>query len=56
MTHRILIIGDSCSGKTTMGRRISTQTGIPHLDLDEIHWLDNWTEKDPALSQKTPKK
>ena len=49
MPHRILIIGDSCSGKTTMGKRISAQTGIPHLDLDEIHWLDNWMEKEPAL-------
>lgn len=52
MKHRIIIAGDSCSGKTTMGAKISQQTGIPHLDLDEIHWLENWTEKEPALFRK----
>lgn len=35
---RILILGNSGSGKTTMARALSTEHGLPHLDLDAIAW------------------
>jgi adenylate kinase family enzyme len=36
--NRIVIIGNSGSGKTTMGDRLARGYGIPHLDLDSFAW------------------
>lgn len=41
---RVSVVGTSCSGKTTLARRISQACGIPHFELDAIHWGPNWTE------------
>lgn len=35
---RIVIFGNSGSGKTTMARRLSEQHRVPHLDLDQLAW------------------
>jgi adenylate kinase family enzyme len=35
---RILIVGNSGSGKSTFANVLSGQHGIPHLDLDSIVW------------------
>jgi len=37
---RILILGNSGSGKTTMARELVATYGLPHLDLDAIAWDD----------------
>jgi adenylate kinase family enzyme len=37
---RILIFGNSGSGKTTMARAIAAQGGVPHLDLDSLAWAE----------------
>jgi adenylate kinase family enzyme len=36
--RRILIFGNSGSGKSTMARRLSATLGVPHLDLDRLAW------------------
>jgi adenylate kinase family enzyme len=36
--HRILITGNSGSGKSTMAAQIAAEYGIPHLDLDTLAW------------------
>lgn len=36
--NRIVILGNSGSGKSTMARRLSGELGIPHLDLDQLAW------------------
>ena len=36
--HRIVIFGNSGSGKTTMARELSRRHGLPHLDLDSLAW------------------
>jgi len=36
--NRIVIIGNSGAGKTTMGDRLAREYGIPHLDLDSFAW------------------
>jgi adenylate kinase family enzyme len=36
--NRILIFGNSGSGKSTMARRLSAALRIPHLDLDQLAW------------------
>lgn len=35
---RVLIIGNSGSGKSTYARLLSRRHGIPHLDLDALVW------------------
>lgn len=35
---RILIFGNSGSGKSTMARAIAARDGVPHLDLDSLAW------------------
>jgi adenylate kinase family enzyme len=38
VTPRILIFGNSGSGKTTMARRLVEELGVVHLDLDTMAW------------------
>jgi adenylate kinase family enzyme len=46
--NRIVIIGNSGSGKTTMGDRLASEFGIPHLDLDSLAW------ESPAVRRPLP--
>lgn len=36
---RILVFGNSGSGKSTFARQLSRQHDLPHLDLDSIVWV-----------------
>ena len=40
---RVLVVGASCSGKTTMAKRISEAIAAPHVELDQIYWGPEWT-------------
>lgn len=40
MAQRIIVYGNSGSGKSTMARALSAELGVPHLDLDTIAWGD----------------
>lgn len=42
--QRISVVGTSGSGKTTLARQISQRLGIPHVELDALHWEPNWVE------------
>jgi adenylate kinase family enzyme len=42
--RKIAVIGNSCSGKTTLGSRLAEQLGVPHVELDTIHHRSNWQE------------
>jgi adenylate kinase family enzyme len=47
---RIAVVGSSCSGKTTLARRLAAHHGVPHIELDALHWRrPNWTE--PPLEE-----
>ncbi|HEY8573822.1 AAA family ATPase [Phenylobacterium sp.] len=39
---RIMVVGTSGSGKTTMARRLSRALGVPHVELDAINWQPGW--------------
>ena len=41
--RRIAIVGATGSGKSTLASQISVRLGIPHVDMDELNWLPNWT-------------
>jgi len=39
---RVIVVGTSCSGKTTLARQLSRALEAPHIELDAIHWKPNW--------------
>ncbi|MGN0101739.1 MAG: AAA family ATPase [Dietzia sp.] len=41
--RRVLVVGSSGSGKTTTAKRIADTCGIPHIELDALHWGPDWT-------------
>lgn len=43
---KIMVIGFSGSGKSTISKMISNTLNIPVLYLDRVHWLENWVEND----------
>ena len=40
--ERLIIIGTSCSGKTTLTRQLSRTLRAPCIELDAIHWKPAW--------------
>ena len=40
----ILVVGDSCSGKTTLARAFAECFGLRHIELDALNWEPNWTQ------------
>jgi adenylate kinase family enzyme len=48
-THlsRVLVVGTPCSGKTTFARRLSERLHAPHVELDGLYWLPEWTPRAP---------
>lgn len=40
--QRIVVVGTSCSGKTTFARQLAQTLGLTHIELDAIHWQPNW--------------
>jgi adenylate kinase family enzyme len=47
--QRIVVVGTSGSGKTTLARRLAQALDVPHIELDALHWEENWTEAEPAV-------
>ncbi len=42
---RILIIGTTGCGKTTIATMLSKNLSLPHYELDALHWKPNWQTK-----------
>lgn len=42
MLKRIKIVGTSGSGKTTLARQIADKLNSHHIELDALHWDENW--------------
>jgi adenylate kinase family enzyme len=45
--HRIAVVGTTGSGKTTVARQLAAHHGVPHIELDALHWGPGWTEPSP---------
>jgi adenylate kinase family enzyme len=45
--RRVVVYGTTGSGKTTVAARIAQCLGVPHIELDAIFWLPDWTQKPP---------
>ena len=41
---RIVVIGTSSSGKSTLANRLASILNIPRVELDALHWEPNWVE------------
>ena len=41
---RIIIIGSSGGGKSTLARQLGDITGLPVIHLDNVFWNPNWVE------------
>ena len=58
--ERILIVGNSGAGKSTMARAMGEKTGLPVVHLDRLFWRENWQhiareEFDALLQQELEK-
>ncbi|HEV7213836.1 MAG TPA: hypothetical protein VGP33_01830, partial [Chloroflexota bacterium] len=40
--RRIVVVGTTGSGKTTLAGQIAARFGAPHIELDALHWEPNW--------------
>ncbi|MEZ4744898.1 MAG: AAA family ATPase [Calditrichia bacterium] len=52
---RIVIVGTSCSGKSTFANQLAKKLGYPYIQLDELFWLENWQERPPDEFEKLVK-
>lgn len=41
---RVLVIGPTGSGKTTLAARLAAETGLPHTELDLLRYRRDWRE------------
>lgn len=45
--RRIVVLGTTGSGKTTLARQLSEHLGLPHVELDALNWGPNWRQRPP---------
>ena len=42
---RVVVVGTSCAGKTTLARRLAGLLGCEHIELDSLYWGPRWTPR-----------
>src|SRR5690606_16379515 len=45
--QRVIIVGPSCSGKSTLGAQLGERLGVPFIELDALLWKPDWHESEP---------
>jgi adenylate kinase family enzyme len=45
--RRVAVVGTSCSGKTTFATSLACLLGVPHIELDALHWRPGWIATPP---------
>ena len=46
--QRILVIGSSGTGKSTLARQMGPKLGLPVIHLDQEYWQPGWVATEPA--------
>lgn len=41
---RIIVVGCSCTGKSSTAKLIESKLGLKYTDIDNVHWKPNWIE------------
>jgi adenylate kinase family enzyme len=44
VARRIVVVGVSGNGKTTLSRKVAAQLAVPYVELDALNHLPGWTE------------
>jgi len=42
---RIVVVGTTCSGKSTLAKQLCEKLNYKYIWLDELHWAPNWVER-----------
>jgi adenylate kinase family enzyme len=42
--HRLVVVGTTSSGKSTLAKQIAERFGYDFIELDALHWEPNWQE------------
>ena len=52
---RVVVVGATGSGKTTTAAQLSRLLGIPHVELNSLHWMKDWVavDREPFRSKVT---
>jgi adenylate kinase family enzyme len=53
--QRIHVIGNTCTGKSTLAAELARAVGAPAVELDALNWLPGWiglNETDPAAFER----
>jgi len=49
--QRILVIGSSGTGKSTLARQLASKLALPIIHLDQEYWQPGWVAREPAARQ-----
>jgi adenylate kinase family enzyme len=50
--HRIVVVGTTSSGKSTLASRLAKKIGGDFIELDALHWDPNWVEAPDEVFRK----
>lgn len=46
---RVIVVGTTGSGKTTVAATLAQRCALPHIELDQLYWTEGWEPADPEL-------
>jgi hypothetical protein len=42
LARKLAVVGNTCSGKTSLARRLAADLDVPHVELDALFWRPGW--------------